>query len=305
MNKFLKSVGICSTDEGGFGVPDSNVILCTSCFGPNGKGEALAHLPITEFIDDTLDCLWSVSSDPQGNCMQTLQGLFHFDMESKWKDYSDEWVRPGCSLIKISDWREMTDWFCLDTTWLWDWLCANGPPFKAFGPDFWTRFADAESAMAIKATSKYLQSNTSGNYKKWSQALKQLAAGAASSSSGKDTSSHDDQSSKTDSAAAPKKACAAASAADAPEEDEESTVIIADEGTESPSERVVIVQDHDTMTETFTDPGPCLGQDVINCMLSYFGGCASLAILNVFILASKGLLGLLDSMVPLRYRRLS
>ena len=287
VNKFLKSVGLCSLNDGGFGVPDENVILCTNTFGADGKGEHLAHYPITEFIDDTIDCLWSVSSDTyRGNCGATMRALFHFDSEAKWMDHSDEWVPAGCSLIKCSDWREIADYFALDLK-LWHWVCANGPPFKPISSDFMAKLADAEAAMTQKAATKYLQSSTSGNYKKWSAALKEVAAAAATSSSasGQDTSSSG-KSAKKGAAepAAAKRARAAApaarpgmpassSAGPGPsmaldESFDSSTIVIRDDMEESPSEQVNM-GDQDTFTDTFTDPGPCLSQNDIK-KIKYF-----------------------------------
>ena len=264
VQKFLRAIGVAEKSDGGFGVPDENVILCTQTFGPGGKGEAVAHLPITEFIDDTVDCLWSVACDPRGNCHPTLKALFHFDAAGRWRDFSDDWVKPSVSMLKVADWRELGDWFGLDSpAWLWEWLCANGPPNKPVGIDFWQRFHDAEATSTLRSASKYFQQGSSGDYKKWSAALKEVAAAAASSSTSSSGGAGSGSGGKTSSlaaaaAAGARKKSSQAAASAAGDDDSESVIIVGDdqitevEGgtTESPSERVAL----DQMTE-FTDPG--------------------------------------------------
>ena len=38
VERFLRQMGICEVRDGGFGIPDSNVALCTKMWGRDGKG---------------------------------------------------------------------------------------------------------------------------------------------------------------------------------------------------------------------------------------------------------------------------
>ena len=65
--RFVRSLGFVD-----LGMPVENIHLCRARSGRDGKGRIADHCQLTHFIDDHLECHWSVLEDSEGNAMMDV-----------------------------------------------------------------------------------------------------------------------------------------------------------------------------------------------------------------------------------------
>ena len=49
------------------------VVLCKWAYGREGKGQAASALGLSHFVDNDMDCLWSLCRDPHGNVRDRME----------------------------------------------------------------------------------------------------------------------------------------------------------------------------------------------------------------------------------------
>ena len=110
------------------GLP-AGVVLCTRHSGEHGKGRCAQQLGLTHFVDNNVECLWSLCRDTWGNMGEGLQKeggvLVWFDADAfngeaddvvrreldrqlgrYWgrdRDAMERWVRPAISWQRVAD----------------------------------------------------------------------------------------------------------------------------------------------------------------------------------------------------------
>ena len=65
--RFVRSLGFVD-----LGMPVENIHLCRDRSGRDGKGRIAERCQLTHFIDDHLECHWSVLEDSEGNAMMDV-----------------------------------------------------------------------------------------------------------------------------------------------------------------------------------------------------------------------------------------
>jgi hypothetical protein len=107
--QWLKSQRFCERT----GLPEENITFVSCASGPNGKGPAASRLGLSHFVDDKLEVLESVFSDPAGNSgmlVQKFDGcLFHFASGGSGR------VPPRCPQSKILP--DMRAYYCGVAGW--------------------------------------------------------------------------------------------------------------------------------------------------------------------------------------------
>ena len=70
MVRFVRECGLLEP-----GWPEKNLLLTPETYGEWGKGPGADHRTpgVTVFIDNTLDCLWSMEFDAYGNAFEILE----------------------------------------------------------------------------------------------------------------------------------------------------------------------------------------------------------------------------------------
>ena len=124
------------------GMPHANLTLCRRDMGEFGKGPIAKRYGLTHYIDDTMDCLWSVCCDSAGNAYKTISEasgfLVHYSVQPDRRLRTgrrshammyDE-VRPMIRAT-TTDWKEIATLFGLPTS-AWDELTRLGPPGRPF-----------------------------------------------------------------------------------------------------------------------------------------------------------------------------
>ena len=137
--RFVRSVGILDY------MPDRNLRLTTERSGPCGKGQAANEAGITHFVDDSMECLWSVMKD-RHNALESIISnkgfLVHFVSERRhgdamWLPDDDECMKR---LGMTDSWRQIAIWlglpYATDTN-VWRWLEKQGPPVTRHRESIW------------------------------------------------------------------------------------------------------------------------------------------------------------------------
>ena len=117
------------------GMPPENHTLCKHKVGTYGKGVIARDYNLTHYIDDSVDCLWSVCCDPVGNAYETMAQSSGFMVHFSRSDVTiprryDRGIRDMIRAT-TSNWQEIASLFGLPTA-AWDELASLGPPNRPF-----------------------------------------------------------------------------------------------------------------------------------------------------------------------------
>ena len=67
VRRFISSLRIFGMDNEGGPAAPGDVVLVKKESGPEGKGPAASALGLSHFVDNDMDCLWSLCRDSHGN----------------------------------------------------------------------------------------------------------------------------------------------------------------------------------------------------------------------------------------------
>ena len=70
VRRFISSLRIFGMDNQGAPV---DVMLVKKKYGPEGKGRAASALGLSHFVDNDMDCLWSLCRDSHGNVRDRME----------------------------------------------------------------------------------------------------------------------------------------------------------------------------------------------------------------------------------------